>query len=167
MIAASAFIFTGCTKTGPRGATGATGATGPQGPQGNANVIPSAPFTVSSWSASGATYTASFTSNDITSDIVDNGMVMVYKSYGTSGAPRWSPLPDVDGNVSTVFDFYDGGFQIYVQTSDGSMPPFPGSVTFRMVVVSSALRKANPNTDWKNYEQAMAAIQGSRNTVSN
>lgn len=154
LIAASALIFTGCTKTGPPGPQG------PQGPQGNANVIGSAPFTVSSWTyESGINmYTATFSSGDITPDIVDYGIVSVFKNYGTTSQPEWTPLPDANGNISTVFNFYDGGFKIYIQTTDGSTPPAPGVITFRMVVISSSLKNAHPNTDWKNYNQTMAAL---------
>ncbi|MCF8451136.1 MAG: collagen-like protein [Taibaiella sp.] len=152
LLASSVFIFTGCVKTGPPGPQGSQG---PQGPQGNANVIGSDPFTVSSWSKTGNTYYADFSSPDITTAIVDNGIVSVFKSYG---ANEWSPLPDISGKTSTVFNFYDNGFSIYVQNSDGTEPLFPGAVTFRMVVISSSLRQANPNTDWNNYKETMAAI---------
>jgi hypothetical protein len=156
LLAASVFIFTGCVKTG---APGPQGVQGPQGPQGNANVIGSNPFTVSSWSKTGNTYYADFSSADITPDIVDFGVVSIFKSYGTA---EWSPLPDISGRTSTVFNFYDNGFSIYVQNSDGSDPGHPGSVTFRMVVISSALKQANPETNWKNYKEVSAVLQNAQ-----
>lgn len=156
LIAASAFVFTGCTKTGPPGPTG------PQGPQGNANVIGSKPFTVTNWTyeTSINMFTATFSSSDITPDIVDFGIVSVFKSYGTNQTPEWTPLPDVNDNISTVYNFYDGGFKIYVQSTDGSTPPPPGAVTFRMVVISSSQMKANPNTNWHNYKEVMNVMNG-------
>jgi hypothetical protein len=160
LIAASAFIFTGCRKTGPMGPQGPAG---PQGPQGNANVIGSDPFTVTSWTyESGINmYTATFSSSDITPAIVDFGIVSVFKNYGTTSNPDWTPLPDVNDNISTVFNFHDGGFKIYVQSTDGSTPPAPGAVTFRMVVISSSLKQAHPNTNWNDYNQVMQAMNSS------
>lgn len=152
MLAASVFIFTGCSKTGPPGPQGAQG---PQGPQGNANVLASDPFTVSSWTSDATGYYVSRTSPDITTDIVDYGVVSLFKSYGTY---EWSPLPDINGNTSTVFDFYDGGFTIYVRNMDGTYPAFPGTQTYRLIVISSALKAAHPNTDWHNYKQVMAVV---------
>lgn len=157
LLASSLFVFTGCVKTGPPGPQGA------QGPQGNANVIGSDPFTVSSWSKTGNTYSADFSSGDITPAIVDLGIVSIFKKYGTN---EWSPLPDINGKTSTVFNFYDNGFSIYIQNSDGTDPGFPGSVTFRMVVISSSLRQANPNTDWRNYNEVMKVLQGTEQQAS-
>ena len=158
LLAAGVLIFSGCTKTGPPGPQGVQGPQGPQGPQGNANVIGSEPFTVSAWSKNGNMYFADFSSADITADIVDYGIVSVFKSYATTAGPEWSPLPDINGNVSTVFNFYDNGFSIYVQNTDGSTTSHPGSVTFRMVVIAPALKQAHPNTDWKNYGEVMKVL---------
>ncbi len=154
MLAASVLVFTGCTKVGPPGPQGPQG---PAGYDGNANVIGSDPFTVSSWSYDGTlkAYTATFSSPDITPDIVDYGSVSIFKEYNTN---VWTNLPDLNDGAATVYDFYDGGFTIYVQNLDGSAPAFPGTVTFRTVVISSSLRDANPNTDWTNYKEVMQAI---------
>lgn len=164
LLAAGTLAFSGCTKTGPPGPQGVQG---PQGPQGNANVIGSDPFTVSSWSKDGNMYYANFSSSDITTDIVDRGIVSVFKSYATSAGPEWSPLPDVNGNVSTVFNFYDNGFSIYVQNTDGTTTAFPGSVTFRMVVVAPSQKQANPNTNWNNFQDAMRALQSPAAAAAN
>jgi len=158
LIAGSALIFNSCTKTGPQGPQGATGATGAQG---NANVIGSDPF-VPNWGAysiSNHWYTVSYTDNDITTDVVDRGIVQIFKSYGTN---TWTPLPDISGITSTVFDFYDLGFTLYIQNSNGSQPATPSGNQYRVVVVSPSNRMAHPNTDWRNYEEATAAIKADR-----
>jgi hypothetical protein len=167
LLAASVFVFSGCTKTGPPGPQGIQGVPGPQG---NANVNGSDPFTVSSWSKNGNMYFADFSSNNITTDIVDHGMVAVYKSYSTSAGPEWSPLPDINGKTSTVFNFYDNGFSIYIQNADGTDPGFPGTITFRMVAVSPAFRQAYPNNDYKNFKEtvkAIAAFNATNDVVNN
>lgn len=155
LLAAGVIIFSGCTKTGPPGPQGVQGA---QGPQGNANVIGSDPFTVSAWSKDGNMYYADFTSSDITKNIVEYGVVSIFKLYDLGRGEEWSPLPDVNGNVSTVFNFFTNGFSIYVQNTDGSLTSFPGNVTFRMVVIAPAFKQAHPNTDWRNYKQVMEVL---------
>ena len=164
MLAGSLLIFNSCKKTGPvgpQGPQGATGATGPAGPagqnglDGNANVIGTSPFTVSSWTLTSGIYSATFSDADITPAIVDKGIVEIFKSYGTN---EWTNLPDINGITSTVFNFYDNGFTIYIQNSDGSTPTAPGSQTFRVVIISSSQKQANPKTNWKNYNEAMTAL---------
>jgi hypothetical protein len=165
LAAGSLLAFNACTKTGPQGPQGVpgpSGQTGPQGPQGNANVIGSSPFNVSSWALSAGSYKASFDFNDITSDVVNGGIVEVFKYY--SADDSWTNLPDINGKTSTVFNFYLHGFDIYVQNSDGTVPAFPGTITFRAVAISPSLRQAHPNTNWKDYNQAMAAMNATVST---
>ena len=99
-------------------------------------------------------YSATFTDQDITTSVADRGVVEIFKEYGT----EWTNLPDINGNTSTVFNFYAGGFTIYIQNADGTNPASPGTVIFRTVVISPSNRLAHPNTNWKNYTEAMAAI---------
>jgi len=157
MLAGSLLIVNGCAKKGPKG---------DPGPQGNANVIGSAPFTVYStgWTLANGLYSASFSDPDITPTIVDRGVVEIFKSYGTN---EWTNLPDIDPNgiTSTVFDFYDNGFTIYVQNSDGSTPN-PGTQIFRTVIISPSQKQAHPHTNWKNYNEAIAALNSKPVTVT-
>ena len=149
LLAGSLFAFNSCTKTGPQGPQG------PRGYDGNANVIGTQPFPVSSWTYSSNVYSASFTQQDLTASVVQTGLVEIYKQYNDGS---WTNLPDINGSVSTVFNFYQGGFDIYVLTTDGTVTPAPGTVYFRMVIIPSSLRKAHPNTNWKNYEEAMTVL---------
>jgi len=156
LLAGSLFTFGSCTKTGPQGPQG------PQGAQGNANVVGSAPFTPTGWQYESADnwYTVAFTDNDITQDVVDRGVVQIFKSYGNN---EWAPLPDINGKTSTVFNFYDFGFRLYVQSSDVSiMPNNPTNSTYRVVVIYPSNRMAHPNTNWRNYEEATAALDADR-----
>jgi hypothetical protein len=161
MLAGSLLVFNGCTKTGP---------VGPQGPQGNANVIGEQPFTVTNWTLTSNVYSATFTDANITQDIVNSGVVEIYKQYSDGS---WSNLPDINDDVSTVFNFgiggaYEtGGFIITVMTTDGTTTPPPGTVTFRAVVISSSLRQSHPNTNWKNYNETMAAINATAEAAIN
>jgi hypothetical protein len=157
LLAGALFTVTSCTKTGPRGPQG------PAGYDGNANVIGSNPFLVSAWSYSNNVFSASFNDADLTSSVVNTGLVEIYKQYPDGS---WTNLPDIDGVVSTVYNFYQGGFDIYVLTTNGSTTPAPGSINFRTVIIPSSLRLAHPNTNWKNYNEAMAVINAANATSS-
>lgn len=149
LMAGSLLILSSCTKEGPQG---------PQGPAGNANVIGEPQFTVSSWQKSGGVWYATFSDDNITNDVVANGAVEIYKEYSNG----WTNLPDINGITSTVYNFLDGGFTISILNSDGSLPAAPGTVTFRVVVIPSSVRKAHPNTNWKNYNETMAVMNESK-----
>ncbi|MBC7553039.1 MAG: hypothetical protein H7257_03570 [Taibaiella sp.] len=157
ILAAGLLVSSSCTKTGPVGPQGAQGATG------NANVIGSDHFIVSMWEQPVGTsyYSAEFEYADITADVASYGLVEVYKQYSDGS---WTNLPDINGITSTVFNFSPGKAIIYVLNSNGSLPAYPGTIKFRFVVVPSSVKAANPNTNWKNYNEAIQAI--SKGTVS-
>lgn len=163
LLAAGTLVFTGCTKTGPPGPQGVQGPQGSQGPQGNANVLGSDPFTVSSWSYSSSevAYYASFNSSDITPDVADLGIVEGYLQYSDG---TWRNLPDIVNGTQFFLRYSAGGFEIYYANLDGSIPSNPGTQVFRIVTVSPTLKQANPNTNWKNFNEAMTAIQSQKNT---
>ena len=153
LLAGSLFAFSGCTKRGP------------QGPQGNANVIGSDPFSVSSWSLNNSenAYEASFNDADITSSVAAHGTVEIFLYYPGDGT--WRNLPDIVNGTEFYFRYNAGGFDIYYANVNGTAPAFPPSSTFRSVVISPSQRQSHPNTNWKNYNEAMAAINES-NSVS-
>lgn len=155
LLAGGLLTVTGCRKTGPQGPQGIQGPAGQNGQDGNANVIGTDAFTVQNWTQTGSQWTATFNDADITASIVDHGIVEIFKSYGTND---WTNLPDINGQTSTVFDFFDGGFQIYVQNADGSLPGYPGNQIFRVVIISASKKQAHPNTNWKDYKQATVAL---------
>ena len=141
-------MVSSCTKTGPQG---------PQGATGNANVIGEDAFTISAWSHVGNTYVADFSDGNITADVREHGVVEIYKWYsGTGGG--WTNLPDINAGASTVFNFSTGGFSISVFNIDGSPTAFPGDILVRVVIIPRALREAHPNTNWKNYNEAMQVL---------
>ncbi len=157
LLAGSLFVFSGCKKTpGPQGPQGIPGV------DGNANVVGEDPFTVSSWQyttnaagiAGSDAYYASFNDGNVSNAIANNGMVVVYIQYPDG---TWKGLPDIVNGTSFSTNFSAGGFDIYYSDVNGSVPINPGSQVFRVVVISSSQRQANPNTNWKNYNEAMAA----------
>jgi hypothetical protein len=156
MLAGGLLILNSCTKTGPPGPQGAQG---PQGPQGNANVIGSDPFNVTNWtySTSENAYYASFSDPDITAADADRGIVEIFLKYSDG---TWRNLPDIVGNSQFYFRYSAGGFEIYYGTVNGTTPSNPGGPwTFRTVIVDPSNKAAHPNTNWKNYNEAVAALR--------
>ena len=160
MIAGSALIFNGCTKTGPVGPQGATGA------QGNANVKGADPFTVNTWSLNTTenAYEASFNDPDVTASVANHGDVEIFLQY-TDGT--WRNLPDIINGTEFYSRFSEGGFDIYFANVNGTTPSFPtGNWVFRSVVIAPSQRMANPNTNWKNYNEAMTALNQTAATTN-
>lgn len=155
VFAGTLLFASSCTKTGPQGPSGPAG---PQGNTGNANVIGSNPFTVYDWTwdATLGAFYAFFNYDAITSAVADGGMVMVYKQYSDG---NWTNLPETNGKTITYFVFKQGQYEIDVYNTDGTVPAYPGTIVFRVVVIPSSLRLANPNANWKDYQQTMQIIE--------
>ncbi|MBK0403749.1 collagen-like protein [Adhaeribacter sp. BT258] len=148
--------FTSCTihDSDTPGPMGPPGATGPQGPAGNANVISTEHITLNTWvyNSQYRWYYATVNMPEITPDVTDYGLVMVYQRISGPNNPIWIPLPDTYGNVTTNYEFYDGGITIYRFNVDNSTPSAPASMVVRVVIIPDSFRKANPGANWKNYE---------------
>ena len=142
---------------GTNGATGATGANGTNGANGNANVIGTNTITVTSWTSAvgGSLWSTSLSATGITQSIVDKGIVCVFIG-DTSGA--WTAMPYTFGNASWCYSFGVGFINIYKTNTNLAAIPNPGSQTFRVVIISASNRMANPNTNWKDYNQVKAVL---------
>jgi hypothetical protein len=149
LLAGGLLVFNGCAKKGPKG---------DPGPQGNANVIGSDPFGISTWQFNTGenAYWASFNDADVTSDISAHGTVEVFLYYPSDGT--WRNLPDILNGTEFYSRFNTGGFDIYYANIDGTTPSNPGNNTFRTVIISASQKQAHPNTNWKNYNEAVAAL---------
>jgi len=143
--------YAGCQKgeKGDPGPAGSNGANGTDGVDGNANVIGTNTVIVSNWNMTGSFYTAEITASGITQDIVNTGLVSVFIKYGS----YWYSLPDINGKNSTSYGFSVGKVELFNQNSDYSVPVYPGSLTFRIVIISSTRIRANPGTDWNDYNE--------------
>lgn len=150
-----AITLFGCEgKDGAPGAQGPAGTNGTNGVDGNANVHTQT-FIVSNWYYNAPSWGVDITDLDITQDIVDNGLVMVYISNGSGG---WQALPytvyPTSGYSSTyVFVHYLYGVTIWKTDSDLTLPSNPGTKTYKVIAVAEAPRIANPNVNWMNYEE--------------
>ena len=153
----TAIMTISCSKDGATGATGATGPAGANGTNGNANVIGTNTLTVTNWTSntSGSFWATGLSAPGITQAIVDKGIVSVFIS-DTSGG--WMAMPYTYGNVSWYYGFGVGFVNIYKTNTNFISMANPGSQTFRVVIISASNRMANPNTDWKDYEQVKEAL---------
>jgi hypothetical protein len=159
----TAIMTISCSKDGATGPAGATGAAGTNGINGNANVLGSTPFsTVSTnWTSlnSGTLWTANLTgATSITQNVVDKGIVSVFRKYTANGVTEWSPLPDTNANVNISFNYGLGYITFYTQSTDFAAIPNPGAITFRYVVITPSNKMANPNTNWNDYEQVKEVL---------
>ena len=146
--------FTACVK----------GDRGDAGPQGNANVL-SGQSTIhaNDWTWD-ATYLDNYVNlqvDDITQDVLDNGTVSVFFGDNSNG---WIGMPYTDYPTLTTsdtynFDAYYHGLTITLIYSDGSNI-VPNSITFKIVSIGGAFRKAHTGTNWHNYNEVMALAQG-------
>lgn len=94
--------------------------------------------TISNWSAGVDHYYAQIPWGQITSDILTNGAVMVYKNSGTN---TWSQLPltiYTSSSYSTTIEVSVtvGSVIIYYKNSDLSMPAVPATTEFKISIVS-------------------------------
>ena len=142
----SVTVFNSCRK----------GDTGPAGADGNANVISTDPIVLpaTSWKLDSNVWLASFSVPAITADIASKGAVHVYIKYGT----QWWALPDINNGNATSYGFIAGGVLLYNANDDGSIPPNPLALTFRVVVIAASGRSAYSNVDFKDYNAVKKAF---------
>jgi len=160
LILLMALAIGSCTKRGPQGPTGPQGPQGVQGQQGNANVQGGQVTVNFNWDAATSYGTADIDYDAITQSIVDNGAVLVFMSNGNGG---WISLPYTDYSgtgvsISYYFVYAVGTVRIYFSEQDLNNTYMPASATFKVVAVAPAQKQAHPNTNWKNYDEVMAAM---------
>jgi hypothetical protein len=146
--------FSSCKK----GDTGPAGPAGTNGTNGNANVV-SSTVTATGWSYTSPSWKVSFTYAAITQAIIDKGVVLVYAKVGNA----YNQLPLTfyqSATYSSTWEVstYLGGVDIIATDSDLTQPSNPGSQTFKIVVISASARTANPNINFKNYNEVKQAF---------
>ena len=157
VILLTAIMTISCSKDGATGPVGPAGATGAAGTNGNANVIGTNTVTISSWTsyASGSLWSGGLSATGITQSIVDKGIVSVFMQNTTG---TWTALPYTIGNTSWFYDFGVGFVNINETNTNLAAIANPGSQTFRVVIISASNKAANPNTNWKDYNQVKEVL---------
>lgn len=155
--------FTACQKEeGPAGPIGPQGPQGPQGNNGNANVH-SATFIVNpgDWAYNAPSYYVTLSYPQITQDIINTGAVLVYLQ-NNPGNYSQLPLTFYPSNTySETFEISSGlsNVKIFRTDSDLTDPgPVSNALTFKVVVIASSGKKANPNLDLKDYSKVKEAF---------
>ena len=168
LVMAMAFLYSSCAKdgaTGPAGPAGPTGAAGAAGAMGNANVKDSTFIVMpASWGSVSAYEFVSISDPQITAAIASQGSVTVF--WGTNGT-SWDVLNWTSENpVGYVLDYNYTTGTIAFYFSGGGNPnsAFGGTQTyFKVICTSSQVMKQHPNTNWKDYAQVKAIIDGQNN----
>jgi hypothetical protein len=160
LVVLMAILTISCSKDGamgPAGANGTNGSSGTNGTNGNANVIGTNTLTVSSWTSysSGSLWGTSLSATGITQSIVDKGIVSVFIGDSTGS---WISMPYTIGNTSWFYIFGVGFINVYKTNTNVAAIANPGSQTFRVVIISASNKAANPNTNWKDYNQVKEAL---------
>lgn len=150
-------LLTNCSKE-----EGPAGPTGPAGKDGNANVRSSTIFiSGSEWTTSTGEAFVTKQVAEITSEIVDNGVVMVYMKTDNA----WEALPSTYTSfLGEVFTF---GYSIEpgklnLKITSNMILTFTaaniGDNDFRIAVISAAARVQNPEMDIYDYSQVESFI---------
>lgn len=137
--------FTNCKKSekGPKGDTGATGATGANG---SANVQ-SITFMNQgfAWVPANTDYENVCTTNAITQNIMDNGLMLAY--IQPSSAPNsWTAIPCAYMGLEFLVEWRVGSVTISSGANVGT------GWNIKIVVVPPAMVQKYPNFNWNNYE---------------
>jgi hypothetical protein len=137
------------------------GPVGPPGPPGNANVISTEAIVLNTWfyNTQYNWYASDINVPEITDNIVNSGLVMVYQRIATGPNPVWIPLPDTYANVTTNYDFYRGGLTVYSFHVNNTTPIAPTGMVVRIVVIPDSFRKANPDANWHNFQETKEILK--------
>lgn len=118
------------------------------------NTVHTSTLTTTDWNNGGTYYYISFTWAEITQDIVNNGTVLIYFQNGS----YWVALPSTfyfTGYSETwSFGYKLGGAEVDVIDSDGTLPGYPGTVTFKLIAFSGNRNEEmeRNHIDKTNYE---------------
>ena len=154
----------GSCQKGDTGAAGANGTNGTNGTNGNANVQSgTVAITASNWTwdASGSYYYCTVTDSSVTQDIVKSGAVEVFLQ--ASGGNGWVAIPSSVTSSSTVSDYFNFDYALYevefiLEFSNQAQASSIASYNYKVVCIAASQRKANPNTNWHDYESIKAAM---------
>jgi hypothetical protein len=140
-------VFNGCNK----------GKDGAPGKDGSSNVT-ARTFSVTSWSSNSSRYFAQLTVPELTSSNINSASVQVY--YGTV-ANNWLAMPStVVASTNYFWSFLTTVNLIEVRwdyngigIGDDPNTYYGTTMNIKVVVVPPAQLKANPNVDWKDYQE--------------
>lgn len=119
----------------------------------NNNTVQTFSFTVSAWTLSGSYWYYDYFFPSVTNM---NGGVFVYWQSGTT----YIGLPITIIDQEFYYKYDTGGWvEVDVRSASGNTSiPSPSLYNFKIVVIPPAARVANPNVNYKNYEEVKNAF---------
>ena len=157
---ACGLLLTNCAK---KGDTGPAGPAGANGTNGNANVKSKTIFVAGSeWINTVGESKVTKLVTEITTDIVNNGAVLVYIDNGSN---NWGAMPttvaDPSGLVVTFGYDIEPGKLILSATVNASVTLTAtdfGNTNFRIVTISGSGKIANPNLNYNDFNAVKKAF---------
>lgn len=159
-------LLASCAKDGE---TGPQGPAGQNGADGNANVssqtikVSSSDWVLYNNTLGGLDWVAQKYVPQITSDIISNGMVMVYMRQTYSGggyyyvALPFSWVINTNSMRTYGFSISEGTLNIHVEDTDNSLGGL-GTYYFKVVTVDGNRLASNPNVNLSNYKEVKVAF---------
>ena len=155
-----------CQKgdTGATGAAGQNGTNGTNGTNGNANVVAGS-LTVDpsnwTWNTANDWYVCAVTDSAVNADIVSSGSVLAFLQ--NIAYENWYALPYSFADNSTVSIYFAYNYFLYTvnltfQFSNQAQASSIATYNYKIVCITSEQRKANPNTNWNDYNSIKAAL---------
>jgi hypothetical protein len=109
------------------------------------------------WNSNGFAWLAEKSCSIITPSIAESGAVMCYVVEDGEYLPVPNSISWGDYTTHVVYTYNPGNIQFMVQDDDGYTPN-PGQVVFKVVAISSAGMKLNPDLDINNYQAVKQAF---------
>ncbi|MFN8231169.1 MAG: hypothetical protein U0V03_09645 [Bacteroidia bacterium] len=152
---ACGLLISSCAK---KGDTGPAGPAGTNGTNGNANVKSKTIFiNGSEWTNTSGSSTVTKLIPEITSDIINTGAVLV---YAEDVPGKWVALPVAQTTTAGVvlsfnYSIESGKINLFIDnnTTTTLTAGDIGNSNWRFVIMSGTGRLANPNVNYKNYNE--------------
>lgn len=153
-IATSVFMFSGCAKNGTNGTSGTNGTNGKNGSSNISNSLNT--IFSSDWKSLSTNYWY-FVINNSKIINADSDAVIVYVQIPTSTVKAYIALPTT--NLLANGDAIEYIFSVGKLTMYYNFATVPtSSLNIKTVVIPPGIKVANPNTNWKNYNEVKQVL---------
>ena len=139
---------------------------------GNANISKSNNVIVTDWTqdyndGKSFVYHCNISWSTITQNVIDNGAIIVYE-IGQNSSQTTLPYSTSSQNYSDNFAYSMavGQLEILYTGFTSLTPASPGQKTYKVVIVSPIVKSANPNVNWKNYNE-VSKLEGIKEVTVN
>ncbi len=147
-------VLMGCAKDGDNGEDGDVGPAGQAGADGASIVSNLYNVTTTDWTLINNDYLVELNALDITTDVFDNGLILVYMSDGANG---WYTMPYTyylgGGEEGQYLPLIEVGNVEIINRESAGNPSNPGNKTFRVVIMdqNTQMQLNNEHVDYYDY----------------